>query len=567
MNRIRNRINSIKLRYKLAIFYAAFCFLPVMILFLFSFVQMRRVIADKEMLNLRSYLYQSVATMDSKLDVYDNLSDYIAFDQKLTEVFSRTYDHPYEQYEQVTEVIDPVLQSLKYFHSEIRTLTIYTDSGIVKHDTTVGTISEIEDQEWYRDLMQSEGIRWYVNAERGELFSARRMPRESEAGQADVLCISVDYEDVFSPYEQTLTTEYGVFITDEGGGVIYRDRRFSEENSEYRLNYPEFLEELEKGNASAYRIISESSSSTGWTIWLYQPNEIAEEAMQPVGAMIVLTAVLCVIMAVLAYFVTSRQVSGRIERLTGDVLEVEQGNLDLEVDSEEKDEIGLLYRGFGKMLRRIRTLIDEVYVGKITQKEAEMRALQAQINPHFLYNTLSLINWKALTAGEEEISRLTLAMSTFYRTALNRGKNTLRVEDELKNTKAYLEIQCAMHDGDFDYEVRVDPEILRCESLNLILQPLVENAIVHGIEPMAEHRGKIVIRGWEEDGSVWFSVEDNGAGMEMSEAQKILSMESEGYGVRNVNERIRLFYGEEYGMTVESEKGKGTAVRLHFPKR
>ena len=567
MKRIRNRINSLKLRYKLALFYAAFCFLPVMILFLFSFVQMRRIIADKEILNLESYLYQSVATMDSKLEVYDNLSDYIAFDQNLEDVFSTTYEHPYEQYEQVTEVIDPVLQSLKYFHSEIRTITIYTDSGIVKHDTTVGTISEIENEDWYRDIRESEGVKWYVDREKPSIFSARKMPVETESGQADVLRIEVDYEDIFAPYEQTLTTEYGVFITDENGDVIYGDRRFSEENQDYRLDYQEFLEEQEKGRESSYTIISETSSATGWNIWLYQPEGIAGEAMQPVSMMILLTAVLCLLMAALSYFVTSRLVSGRIEKLTESVLEVEQGNLDLTVDSEEKDEIGLLYRGFGKMLRRIRALIDEVYVGKITQKEAEMRALQAQINPHFLYNTLSLINWKALTAGEEDISRMTLAMSTFYRTALNRGENTLRVEDELKNTKAYLEIQSMMHDGDFDYEIATDPEILPCESLNLILQPLVENAITHGIEPKADGRGKIVIRGWLEDGCIWFSVEDNGVGMDADIAKRILSMESGGYGVRNVNERIRLFYGEEYGMTVESEVGKGTTVWLHFPKR
>ena len=134
------------------------------------------------------------------------------------------------------------------------------------------------------------------------------------------------------------------------------------------------------------------------------------------------------------------------------------------------------------MLERLRTLIQEVYVGKLRQKESEMKALQAQINPHFLYNTLSLINWKALAAGETDISKMTLAMSTFYRTALNRGKNTLSVEDELKNTRAYLEIQSMMHDGDFDYTIDAEAEILSCQSLNLILQPLVENAIMHGIE-------------------------------------------------------------------------------------
>ena len=112
MKRIRQKLNSVKLRYKLALFYVGFCFLPVMILFLFSFVQMRRIINERETLNLQSYLYQSVATMDGKLEIYDNLSDYIAFDQDLADVFSRTYENAYEQYEQVTEVVDPVLQSL-----------------------------------------------------------------------------------------------------------------------------------------------------------------------------------------------------------------------------------------------------------------------------------------------------------------------------------------------------------------------------------------------------------------------------------------------------------------------
>lgn len=272
-------------------------------------------------------------------------------------------------------------------------------------------------------------------------------------------------------------------------------------------------------------------------------------------------------MAVAAAFVITSGILRPVGELYEATKRVAAGDLDARARVDSKDELETLAVGFNDMAEHMQDLIGKIKEDEQRMRRADLRLLQEQINPHFLYNTLSLINWKALTAGEEEISRLTLAMSTFYRTALNRGKNTLRVEDELKNTKAYLEIQCAMHDGDFDYEVRVDPEILRCESLNLILQPLVENAIVHGIEPMVEHRGKIVIRGWEEDGSVWFSVEDNGAGMEMSEAQKILSMESEGYGVRNVNERIRLFYGEEYGMTVESEKGKGTAVRLHFPKR
>ena len=172
MKRIRQGLNSVKLRYKLALFYVVFCFLPVMVLFLFSFVQMRQIITDKEILNLQSYLYQSVSTMDGKLDVYDNLSDYIAFDQDLTAVFSRTYENAYEQYEQVTEVVDPVLQSLKYFHDKIKTITIYTDNGMVRHDTTIGTVSEVADQKWYKRAQETTSAEWYVEEEGKKIFSA-----------------------------------------------------------------------------------------------------------------------------------------------------------------------------------------------------------------------------------------------------------------------------------------------------------------------------------------------------------------------------------------------------------
>ena len=152
--------------------------------------------------------------------------------------------------------------------------------------------------------------------------------------------------------------------------------------------------------------------------------------------------------------------------------QINMGLRKVTVQSKSKDEVGVLIRSFQRMMDQMNHLISEVYESKIQLQNSEMRALQAQINPHFLYNTLSLINWKALAAGEEDISRMTLAMSTFYRTALNRGRNVLQVEAELSNTRAYLEIQSMLHDGDFDYEIEVQPEILQCESLNLILQPL-----------------------------------------------------------------------------------------------
>ena len=178
-----------------------------------------------------------------------------------------------------------------------------------------------------------------------------------------------------------------------------------------------------------------------------------------------------------------------------------------------------------------------------------------------------MINWKALEAEQEDISQITLSLSTFYRTALNKGKNILLVKDEIANIKSYLDIQLAMHDNSFDVVYDIDESILKYETLNLILQPLLENAIGHGIDVKTDGRGEIRIEGKENGDFLDFTVSDNGVGMTKTQAALILSKSSNGYGVSNVNERIKLYYGEEYAVKIESAPGTGTKVMLHFPKR
>ena len=238
----------------------------------------------------------------------------------------------------------------------------------------------------------------------------------------------------------------------------------------------------------------------------------------------------------------------------------------IRVTSDAADEIGGLIRGFGSMIDKINYLINEVYEGKLLQKQYEMRALQAQINPHFLYNSLSLINWKALEAGKDDISKLTLALSSFYRTSLNRGNNVLTIRQELENMKSYLEIQSCMHDDSFDVILDIQEDILNYQTLNLLLQPLIENAIEHGIDLLEDRKGVIKITGRMDEERIYLYVEDNGVGIEPELLSSILEFKTRGYGVRNVNERIKLFYGEEYKLQIESSEGQGTRSTITIPK-
>ncbi len=194
-----------------------------------------------------------------------------------------------------------------------------------------------------------------------------------------------------------------------------------------------------------------------------------------------------------------------------------------------------------------------------------MQALQAQINPHFLYNSLSIINWKAIEAGNDEISQVTLALSTYYRTSLNKGETMTIAANELRNIEAYLHIQLVMHDDSFQVEKQVEEKILSCSVPKLILQPLVENAIEHGLDVSEKEEKKLKISALLEGGDLVFFVEDNGAGMEEEQAESMLTYQSKGYGMRNVHDRIRLLYGEESGLKIYSKKGEGTRVEIRFP--
>ena len=292
--------------------------------------------------------------------------------------------------------------------------------------------------------------------------------------------------------------------------------------------------------------------------------------------MIIVAVVVALLGLAASITATSGFITKRIRKLKASMAKVEQGDFDAVIRTEDKDEIGELIHGFNEMTTQTKNLITQVYEGRISQKESEMKALRAQINPHFLYNSLSLINWKAIEYEQDDISRITLALSNYYRTSLNKGKNTLMLEQEVSNVRSYIEIQQVMHDNSFDVDIDISSDILKAESLNLILQPLVENAIDHGIDLLTDRRGVITIRGSrcpyintanENIDIVCLSVADNGVGMDENMCQSFLTAESKGYGARNVNDRIRLFYGEEYHLEVKSIVGAGTTITIKFPVR
>lgn len=558
---ILGRFQDIRFRRKLIITYIFVGVIPIIVLGTFCYNQSRQQLIEREKNNMQDYMQQAVSTLNNQMQIYDNLSDYLSYNEGIKQVVGYHYKNYYEMYEHFKEELDPLVLSMTYFHNNVKQVTIYTNNKVVKHNTTIAPISEIEDTQWYSDVKESRKILWFVDKENKQTFSCRSMPSLKKVGYDGILYISVDYNSLFESFRNTSSSNYGVYIVDGEGKLIYDYQKFDKDNEKFSLTYSQFVNE----NLNAYTVMNTTAAYSDWNVYVYKPNALLMQDVWQMIFGIIVVALICIVASICVVTMISKLMVGGMEELTANMAKIGPGHMEINVTSDAKDEVGELIRGFGKMIDEINRLINEVYESKISQKEYEMKALQAQINPHFLYNSLSLINWKALEAEQTDISRITLRLSSFYRTALNKGRNVLKISDEINNVKAYIDIQLMMHDNDFDVDIDVDEEILEYETLNLILQPLIENSIDHGIDLLEDRRGRIQITGKRVDNCIYLSVEDNGVGMDEEKAEVILTQGSKGYGVRNVNQRIQLYYGKEYSLKVESIVGVGTKMTICIP--
>lgn len=563
MKRVRQFRVGGKLRHKLMGIYLCIGTLPFIVLGIVMYCQQRNTLMNTEKRTISDALSQGISRLDAQMLSYGNLSDYIAYNSPISDALLSDYDSPYQLYEQYTDNVDPVLSSLRYFNPSIRQITIYIEKEIVRHDTTVAPYEDLEKKAWFREEMVTQSVNWIVDYEGEQVYCIRRMPLMEQEGYHSALYIEIDYQDFFAGFDEVSKEDYGIYIFDSENSVVYQTQQFKEDTGEI-LTAPKLKKRMKK-KSSEYMFAEEKLSFGNWYGIIYRPKKVAATSIQDLIILIGMLLGLCVAVSIVAAYLFTRYAVKDIEKLQKNMKAVEQGDFTIHVTSEAKDEIGDLIRGFGTMTNQMNHLVNKVYEGQLKQRKYEMQALQAQINPHFLYNSLSLINWKALEAGKEDISKLTLALSSFYRTSLNKGSNVLTIERELENMKSYVEIQSCMHDNSFDVIMDIDEAILPYQTLNLLLQPLVENAIEHGIDLLEERLGYIKIIGRKDSKKIYLIVEDNGVGIDEETAASILEYQTKGYGVRNVNQRIRLFYGEEYELKIESMVGKGTKAIITLP--
>ena len=284
--------------------------------------------------------------------------------------------------------------------------------------------------------------------------------------------------------------------------------------------------------------------------------------------MILILFLIASISYTLAY-ITSHSSLKRLYQLNSEMKRVESGNLNASVKQVGKDEIGELMGSFNKMVARMAAMVDEKYTLGQEMKSAELRALQAQINPHFLYNSLDLVNCLAIQHSIPEITQMVTSLAKFYKLSLSQGNDVISIKDELMHVQLYIQIQNLRFENRITLIQDAGSWVNEYATPKTILQPLVENSIIHGIFEKEDRLGTIKITAANKDNMIVLTVEDDGIGMSQNAADEILledkSTQRHGYGVKNTNDRIQLYYGQDYGLSYQSQIGKGTIVTIKIP--
>ena len=306
-----------------------------------------------------------------------------------------------------------------------------------------------------------------------------------------------------------------------------------------------------------------------WSIvYLYDMNILYRQAKQIQTVAVFIFVISVVIVICIASFI-SRTVVTPIRTLAKAMDEVVDNHMVVTFVPKYNDEVAYLGRRFAAMVQKTANLIEEVKQAEKQKQIEELKALQAQINPHFLYNTLDMVYWMDKMEGNDNSANLIADLADFFRLSLNKGEDITTVEREAEHVTKYLEIQKRRMDGKFDYQISLEQSLVKYSVPKLILQPFVENSLLHGFDGMTE-KGQIDIRIFKEEEDILIDITDNGCGMSIEKREEINSSRMQGdrnygYAIENVKERIQLYAGEAYGVWFDTERMNGTRVRIRFP--
>lgn len=534
--------------------------------------------------NTNQIIKQINNNIESYVNNTENIINYMSIDPRILKFFN---DNKIENNDIEDETYKSIYNFVKFNRDIAGIMIVNRNGGYISDVMNKVSRDSLITEEWYSKAYNDpENIQVFTKPvgrnidnifrySADEVFSMSKAVVDARTNEIKgVILIDIKLDAIKEIIENSKPGTAGfIYIMDNNKEIVYTPVN----NIVYRIKN-EWIEDINNEiiikniNGENYQLTKFKSKYTGWeTIGVFPESE-SLRVVEYIRYYSFIAAIIALIIAEFFVVIFARSIVKPMYKLKKLMKRAQEGDLTVSFNTKYNDEVGELGSSFNNMVKEINNLINLVQKEEKSKRIAEMNVLQAQIKPHFMYNTLDTIRWMAEEHNEDNIVEIIEAFTNLLRISLSKGREMISVQDELNHVQSYLIIQKIRYEDKLDYEIKFDENILDFKVIKLILQPLVENAIYHGIKEKRGN-GKIVITGKIDGDILCFTVMDDGKGMEeevLNKINKMLSGENKnrneiGYGIFNVNERIRIIYGEEYGLRYKSIYGEGTIVELRHP--
>lgn len=468
---------------------------------------------------------------------------------------------------------------------DINTIAVFDNEGTVLTNSTSQELKKnitVAEQDWFQLVAPGSKIVKYTQPHVQRLYEGKypwviSLVKGVEWNRGDqkrwgIVMVDMNFDKIRDLCETEIGTRSTIYLLDSDNNIIYHPNQqmlyagIEDKTMEYVGNVEQETD-IRMIDGQRYVMSISTIRSNGWKVVgvselngiSYYDNSITQYI---VWIVVVMTIVLIAAINLFSYYLTRP-----LKKLIQLMKKAKEGDLSIQSEYNGYYEIEELSDSFNSMIRRIKQLMKNIVNEQEQLRISEMKTLLAQINSHFLYNTLDSIIWMVESGDKSNSIRMLSALASFFRLSLSQGRDMITVDEEIRHVENYLIIQKMRYNEQFDYQIEVDEQIRYQKTLKMILQPIVENCIIHGVSRLMEP-GIIRIRAWSEAGDLFITIEDNGYGIAREQLEQILVTESKGhggFGIRNVQQRIRMMFGEPFGLQYQSELERGTTVRIWLP--
>lgn len=542
-----------------------------------------------------SYTFRLIQEINSSINSYiDNMESIGRVVSNSEELYRLLYHYQTPKEERETQVVAPLEKRLtQLMHTVANTRNDITNIAVISlqgdillsdEEKEYNPYAEYQKTDWFQNALNAKGdmvlssshVQNLILSEYRWVISLSQLIQSPETGEAlGVMVVDLNYGSIESICEKGQLGKDGyIYLVDHQENVVFHPQQpllYSGIKSE-RLKMWMQIPDTENAPLSEWQgklYVRSHSDLTNWdAIGVVNTGELGNRTGSVVFFLSIGT--FSIGMAILFAALISYAITKPLQQLEHTMHLVEQGDLSVQADVPLDNEIGHLSRTFNSMVRQTKELIEQKIEVEKEKRRSEIKALQAQINPHFLYNTLETIIWMAASGKNQEVMEITAALAKLFRTSISNDDQLVTLGTEIENIQSYLTIQKKRYQDKLSYSISVNKELYSLLLPKLILQPIVENAIYHGVKP-SPAGGKLEIRAERREQKLSLTVTDNGVGMKPEQLRSLLEKKKSslygksGVGVRNVHQRIQLYFGDEYGLSFQSEDGRGTRVIISLP--